>query len=68
MPQNDSKGNYEVLPACSPPNSLVHHLSVERNTHSAEEEPSILVGLRRGVDGDMTTGDHLGRVPNDKRG
>lgn len=43
--------------------SLLHNLSVERNAHSTQQESSILVRIRGCVEGDMATGDHLGRVP-----
>jgi hypothetical protein len=43
--------------------TLVNDLSVEGNTHSAQEETGILVGSGTSVESDVTTGDHLGGVP-----
>ena len=43
--------------------SLLHDLSVERNTHGAQQETGVLVRLGGGVEGDVATWDHLGRVP-----
>lgn len=46
---------------------LVNELSVEGNAHSAQKESSILVGSGGCVDGDVATGNHLGRVPIAKK-
>jgi hypothetical protein len=43
--------------------TLVNDLSVEWNTHGAQEETGILVGSGTSVESDVATGDHLGRVP-----
>lgn len=45
------------------PSSSVDKLAVEGNTHGAEQETGVLVGVGAGVDGDVATGDHFGRVP-----
>ena len=42
---------------------LVDLLAVEGDTESAEQESAISVVCGGGVDGDVETGDHLGRVP-----
>lgn len=42
---------------------LVDLLAVEGDTESAEQESAISVVCGGGVDGDVETGDHLGRIP-----
>lgn len=46
--------------------SSLDQFPMERNAHGAEQESGILVGPGAGVEGDMATGDHLGRVPRVK--
>lgn len=43
--------------------SLLDQFPIERNAHGAEQESGILVSPGAGVESDMATGDHLGRVP-----
>jgi len=38
-------------------------LSVEWNSHGAEEKSSVLIRLGSSVEGNMATRDHLGGVP-----
>lgn len=46
--------------------SSLDQFPIERNAHGAEQESGILVGPGAGVESDMATGDHLGRVPRMK--
>ena len=55
--------SYHVPTCTSLPNSLVHNLAIEGHTHRAQQEASILIGLAGSMEGDVTTRDHLGRVP-----
>lgn len=43
--------------------SLVDQLAMEGNTHGTEQKPGVLVGSGAGVDSNVATGNHLGRVP-----
>ena len=42
---------------------LLNQFSSEGNTHGTEEKSGILVSSSTGVDGNVTTGNHFGRVP-----
>lgn len=45
-------------------NLVILKTSVERNANGLEKQQSISVVSRRGLDSDVATGDHLGRVPS----
>lgn len=42
---------------------LINKLSIEGNTHGAEEKTGVLVGSGSCMDRDVSTGDHLWWVP-----
>ena len=42
---------------------LLNQFSSEGDTHGTEEKSGILVSSSTGVDGNVTTGNHFGRVP-----
>ena len=46
-----------------PSSFLVDEFAVEGDADGGQEETGVLVCRRRGVDDDVATGDHLGRVP-----
>lgn len=47
----------------SPHDILMHDLPVEWNAHRTQQETGILVCLGSSVQGNVATGNHLGRVP-----
>lgn len=46
---------------------LINKLSIEGNTHGAEEKTGVLVGSGSCMDRDVSTGDHLWWVPTRKK-
>lgn len=59
MPKDERVSNGNRVPT----NILLDDLSIEGNAHGTKEEASVLVRLGGGVEGNVATRDHLGRIP-----